>query len=684
MKKVALILVGLLMRLPSLCQQEVDLPIFQQQLENLAEQQDGEPEDDSYLQLLTQLQKNQLDLNSVEASELTELRIITAIQAENLVRYRKLLGKFISIYELQAVPGWDVSTIRKALPYVRVGNAIELSDNLKQRFANGQHTLLLRLQQVLEKSNGYLRPDTVAARYPGSPVKAFFRYKYNFRNLLQFGVTGEKDAGEQFLKGNQRSGFDFYSVHLFARKIGVVKSLAIGDFSVNMGQGLIQWQSLAFKKTFLVTNLKRQSDVLKPYNSSGEYNFMRGCGVTIGLKNISVTAFASFHRLDANINTDTSQTDLNFASSVTSSGYHRTATEVAKRNAISQTATGASISLNKTGFHVGFNAVAFNFSSPLNRTLRPYNQFAFQGKNWFNYSVDYAFTWRNFHFFGEAAVDKKSSKAIVASVLASLDRRVEASLLYRNIERSYQTLYGNAFTESTSPSNEKGLFTGISVKPLPFVKIDAYADVFSFPWLRFRVDAPTTGSEYLVQLTYSPNKQTEIYTRFKTESKATNLSGTSLPFHLVFIRPKESWRTHIAFNISRQFSLNQRVEVLWFDRHQKDRAQQGFLMFAEGTYRPLKTRMSLNSRLQYFETGGFDSRIYAFERDVLYSYSIPEFSGKGLRYYINFNWDLTSRLTVWYRWAQTVYSNRKWISSGLDKIEGNKRSEVKLQILYNF
>ncbi|MBL0144814.1 MAG: hypothetical protein IPP48_02690 [Chitinophagaceae bacterium] len=61
-------------------------------------------------------------------------------------------------------------------------------------------------------------------------------------------MLGEKDAGEQFFKGNQKQGFDFYSTHLFARNIGIVKALALGDFTVNMGQGLTQWQSLAFKK----------------------------------------------------------------------------------------------------------------------------------------------------------------------------------------------------------------------------------------------------------------------------------------------------------------------------------------------------------------------------------------------------------------------------------------------------
>ncbi len=68
------------------------------------------------------------------------------------------------------------------------------------------------------------------------------------------------------------------------------------------------------------------------------------------------------------------------------------------------------------------------------------------------------------HVFGEAAIDKNRSKAFIGGLLASLDKTVDASVVYRNIEKSYQALYGNAFTESTYPTNEKGLFSDLSIK----------------------------------------------------------------------------------------------------------------------------------------------------------------------------------------------------------------------------
>ena len=95
-------------------------------------------------------------------------------------------------------------------------------------------------------------------------------------------------------------------------------------------------------------------------------------------------------------------------------------------------------------------------------------------------------------------------------------------------------------------------------------------------------------------------------------------------------------------------------------------------------------KFSANIRLQYFETDGYDSRIYAYENDVLFSYSIPVFYDKGYRYYFNLNYDFTRKLSCWFRWAQTIYKNKSTVGSGLDEIEGNKKTEIKVQLQYVF
>jgi hypothetical protein len=262
---------------------ETTTTITEQQLENITENnEDLETEDDSYLQQMMQYIKNPVNLNTADAAELNLLRVLTPIQVQNFILYRNLVGKLVDLYELQAVPGWDIRTIQKIRPYISVSLQVSIANTFGNRMRGGDHSILIRASQVPERSKGYLIDSSTATNfYPGSPQKLLFRYKYVYKNLFQYGIVGEKDAGEQFFKGKQKLGFDFYSAHIFVRKMGIIKSLAIGDFTVNLGQGLTQWQSLAFKKSVDVVNIKREADVLRPYNSAGEINFHRGIGITL-------------------------------------------------------------------------------------------------------------------------------------------------------------------------------------------------------------------------------------------------------------------------------------------------------------------------------------------------------------------------------------------------------------------
>lgn len=654
-------------------------PVTEQQLENLTDADQAETEDDSYLQQLEHFRKSPVNLNTADAAELKELRMITDLQIANLVTYRKLFGHLVSIYELQAVPSWDIITIRKLLPFVTIAISFSARDNIRRRLTEGDHSLLLRMSQVLERSAGFDK-TTAGARYLGSPQRVFFRYRYSYKNLLQFGLAGDKDAGEQFLKGVQSKGFDFYSFHFFIRNAGIIRSLAIGDFTVNMGQGLVQWQSLAFKKSAEVMGIKRQSPVLRPYNSAGEFNFHRGAGITISKGKFESTVFASVRKVSANLAADTLSQE-EYITSFLTSGYNRTASEVADRNRLRQTTFGGNIRYTAGPFHMGLNGIYYRFSLPVQKRDEPYNLYAINGDKWYNLSTDYSYTYKNLHFFGEAAIDKDHHKAFINGVLVSVDPRADVSLLHRSISKKYQAINVNAFTESTYPSNESGLYAGIAIRPANEWRFDMYGDIYKFPWLKYLVDAPSCGKDFLVQLTYTPSKQVEIYTRYRNENKQGNQADNSTVMNYLVQLPRQNWRTQISYRIHPAVTIRNRCEMIWYD-HKGENKQTGFLTFFDYVHRPLLKPYSAVLRLQYFETDGYNSRLYAYENDVLYSYSIPVFYDKGYRYYLTVNYDWNQKISFWLRWAQTIYRGKNIIGSGLDEINSNKRSEIKVQIRF--
>jgi hypothetical protein len=98
--------------------------------------------------------------------------------------------------------------------------------------------LLLRISQTLEEKKGFSPPTkTSIVRYADSPVKSLLRYKYANPKNLSIGFTIEKDEGEN-------NWTDFTSFHVQIQNKGILKNLIVGDYQLQMGQGLATGEGL--------------------------------------------------------------------------------------------------------------------------------------------------------------------------------------------------------------------------------------------------------------------------------------------------------------------------------------------------------------------------------------------------------------------------------------------------------
>jgi hypothetical protein len=306
-----------------------------------------------------------------------------------------------------------------------------------------------------------------------------------------------------------------------------------------------------------------------------------------------------------------------------------------------------------------------------------------RGRQWKNTSVDYSYTWRNLHLFGEAAIDQGGHTAVLNGLLVSADPKVDLSFVHRKLSAAYQAVQGNAFTENTLPSNETGFYSGISIRPLTGWKLDAYLDFYRFPWLKYRVDAPGGGRDWVLQVSYTPNRETLLYSRYRKEIKTGNEGGDTVILRSTGLIARESWRTQLNYKLSAEWTIRSRVELSWYSVSGAG-SETGFLGLLDLLYRPMMKPWSGGLRLQYGETDGYNSRIYAYENDVLYSYAIPAFSGKGYRYYINVQLKAGEQFTFWAKWAQTLFLGKKYTESGEEEPPGIAGSQFKIQLRYIF
>ncbi|HTE24919.1 hypothetical protein [Flavitalea sp.] len=656
-------------------------------LETQASETEGEVDDDSYLVTLNEFRKHPLPINTADENIFRELRILTDLQIHQLISYRMLLGKLISIYELQAVPGWDLETIRKVLPYVVLNESEPVFKGIFSRLRSGNSNIIFRTSFVPQLSAGYLKADTGASGYTGSPLRLFARYQYNYKNLLQYGLLGDKDAGEQFFQGRQKMGFDFYSYHIFLRKMGMIQALALGDYTVSMGQGLIHWQSSGLRKNADAMMIKRQGPTLKPYRSAGEYNFNRGAGITLQRKRFSVTAFASYRQLSASMDRDENG---EYVSSFVTSGYHRTELELQKRKNLVALAAGGVLKYNFRQGSFSLNTVHYKFQFPLRPQDKPYDLYGINADRWSNYSVDYSYTFRNIHSYGEVAIDAKRKLALLQGFLIALDRKLDFSIVYRNLNNAYQSMAGSSFTENSAPSNEKGLYAGFSLRPASGWVINIYSDVCDSPWLRFKTDAPARGRGYLLQVINTPNKRVEIYTRFSNEQKWLNVSGSLLAEPEIQFVTRKEWRLQFSTQFTRSVLFRSRAALSWYGEVGNQMPKKGFLGFSDLVWKPMTGIVSGSARLQYFDMDDYNTRIYAYENGPLYDTSIPAFFETGWRYYLNIHlepvihkWKFDG-LDIWLKYGEIINQSVNSFGSGLDKINRSSRSEIKVQIMYAF
>lgn len=669
--------------------ENLDEDDIKQTIENTTSQTDNSDFDyNTLLEDLKQYAKNPINLNRADALQLAELGILSQVQIDNLLAYIDKYGKLIAIYELQAIPDLDLYTIKKILPFVTVNsNLDDVHVKTKNLIFKGDYQLFIKYQEVLEKAKGYksVEEGGSANGYLGSRYKLYTRFRYNYGTKLSYGFTLEKDAGEQFFKGTQKTGFDYYSAHLYLRDVSVFKVIALGDYTVNMGQGLIMWTGFGFGKSPIVMNVKKMSRVIRPYTSVSEFNYMRGAAFTIGIKkNIAITGFASYKKIDANVSQfDSLQSQVFEVTAIQQSGFHRTLAEVADKNAIGQLVVGGNISYNKRKYHIGLNTIYTQLSAPLKTSSNLYNQFDFRGKRLLNASLDYHFLIKNFHFFGEEAISQNGGYGFLNGVMVGLGASVEMSIVHRYFSRNYQTLFARTFSESTTPQNEHGTYIGISIKPSRTIKIDGFFDWFKFPWIKFLVDRPTSGYEAFAQINYIPSKKVSLYTRYRHVSKEVNMSSNTGYFNELIHRKQDNLRFQVDAKVTDALTLSTRAEISFY-KTANSTLEKGYLIYQDLSYKALSFPLSFSARFALFQTEGFNTRIYAYEDDILYSFSIPAYQDRGMRYYLNAHWTIYKGIDLWLRFSQTYINNKKTIGTGLDELPKGTKSEIKAQIRFKF
>ena len=642
--------------------------IVESQINSIDEQTDAA----LIIEDLEKLAENPLNINAASPADFAKLYLLNEVQISNLMDYLREFGPVYTIFELQAIEGFTPELLQKMEPFIRFGPKEEKKP-VGESFSRISNQLLLRTTGTVQKAKGFLPNDEGNTPYEGNQYRYFTRYGFEAGKRISAGMTAEKDPGEAFFSGSNNQGFDFYSGYISANISKTLQNITVGDFLVRSGQGLVIWQGYTTGKSENVLGISKNGQGIRPSTGVDENLFFRGATTTLNFGRANLSFFFSGKNDDGNLAGNDS---LGFyVTSLQTSGYHRTGSEIADENSIRNTNFGGTFNYLFKNLKIGASFVSQQLNPPFIPVGELYNRYRFSGDKNLNGGIDYQFVSGKYQLFGEAAISKSGGKAVVQGVVINMNDQLGFSALYRHFDRNYQALWANTFAEGTNMSNESGLYLGARLLPIKYVTLSAYSDFYHSGWINYSTAAPASGSDVMFQASVNPSRYFDFYVRLKSEEKETKFIQDERYVNL----PEKINKLRIHFNYRKiqHITLKTRIE---FSKYKGTATENGWMIFQDFQYKPEKFPMSLFARIAYFNTDSYNSRIYAYENDLLYTFSVPAFYDSGFRSYLNFQYEITDKIDCWVKIANTSYTDKTLISSGYNEIQGNKRTELKFQL----
>ena len=623
-----------------------------------------------------------LALNGASREDLRLLCILTDDQLDQLFKHIAKNGPLISSYELQAILGFDLATIQLLLPFVsiEVGSDNYHSRALWHKGLEARNSYgLMRYERTLENKRGYQHgKNQNKVPYTGSPNKLFTRLSIKHLSGWELGLSARKGAGEAWTwdPATQRYGLAPWRFYWLVRDKKRIKTLVVGDYAVGYGQGVVINAGFSIDKSSETIKVIRTNNLgIRPHTSVAT-TALRGMAVTWQWHPIALTMYYSNVDLDGQVRTHTSL-GSQYVRSVSRNGYYRTQSEIAKKGQVNEQVIGSTLVYKgpTRGAELGINVLYSHYSLPIYPDTKHGNPLRFSGQHHANRSLFYRYLWQNFHFFGEGALSRDGGKAAVIGAVASLSGYADATVLWRYYGQNFNSPYGKSFREnSSSNSNERGIYLGARVKPWHRLHLDAYYDYFYFPWC---LGKPRTGHSWLAKATYQPTTTSLVSLQYKTAIKPHRVAKTKN----TTVGTRQNYQLCWQYALSK--AINLKSEVQCSSYQQLGAPTWGYAAAQNVAYRIRK--FQLKGRVAWFSAKETSNRLYFYEPNVLYTgFKFRPYQGRGMHYRLLVCYQPTAAFRLELKYALTYRMDQDKIGSGQETIRGNSQNGVTLQAIFKF
>lgn len=669
---VAGIIIALLLNLLML-QAQQDEDIIHEHLLILSGQAGQEGDTDTTLrEWLTDKYLNPVSVHTAGLSELMEVPFMTLTIAEGILSYRKerTVNRIEDLLNVEGVTEEDYALIS---PYISTDVSTDYASagrkNLQELFRDTKlkGNMIMRYRRNAQLQEGFVRPDS-AGGYLGGPAHLYQRFQLH-SGYWSVNYTQEKDPGEA---ASYPFGMDFRSWHVSLRDAGPVNRIVAGDYSLQYGQGLVfGGRGLTGKSPETAALMLRSERGIRPYSSSSESGFFRGLALSAGEK-LQGDLFWSRRSLSA------SERGVDSTGRPLEGGLHRTFNERSKKGTLDEELAGLRLKTVQKHIRAGLTLYSLQYNRMVD--FPGYSSHERDTRH-IMMSADIRAYFNEISVFGEAAADRNRNPGVLAGMQHSFAESGKLLLLYRRYSTSFFSPFSNAFGEGGLNQNESGLFISLTHRISSRVKVAVYTDQYRFPGSSYYSRQPGGGTEYYAIVRIRPAVHSEFSIQWRQEEKIRDrsVSGERVAVQSSTLKRQVrlQWEQEKG-----SFRYRSRAEFSYY-RNAERKGNTGFLLFQDLRWQPAQ-KLRINSRISFFDTSGYEARIYQFENDMLYLMTSKALFGQGRRWYLLIKYTPSDFMDFWLKYAFTKHEHTDANGSGLNTIYSAQKNEIGVQMRIRF
>ncbi len=639
--------------------------------------------DDELLEELYEVFCHPLNLNDLNADELRNLPWLTEVQVLDVLDYVDRHRPLLSVGELMAVRSLDYRSRRLLQLFCVAGEMKAERKSVWERLARSRQELVARTDVPLYTKMGFANyPAEVLEEYPnrvyrGNRLYHGLRYAMRMDRQLEAGFQLEKDVGER--------GVDYWSGYGVLHGLGRLRTLAVGDYRVGWGQGLVVNTSTALGKLMMLSRVGRLDQGIRRHSSMMESNYLRGLAATVDVgRSWQLAGYASLRNVDGTL-----ANEGRAVSTLKTDGLHRTQNERMKRGNLERSDVGMHVAWAKGVWQVSASAAYTHFSLPLHPVFTTaatrYRKYNAAGSDFGAYGLAYGWNESRVKVTGESALSSTGGWATLNTLQAEV-WGTKLTLLQRYYSARYVAMNGKAFGENRQTQNEGGVFAALQRNVSRRLTVNGFVDWMYFPWKKYQVSNRSQGFDVMVQMQWEKSERTSLNLRYRTKSKQKDWPSTgagSMAWNTTHnLRLQHVWRTGGPWSL--------KTSLLGSMAHFGTDTHLGMALSETASVQPTtsvgkQNRVKGSVTLTYFNTDGYSARLFLYEPSLLYTFGIGSFYDHGLRTALLCHVPLLKgRLTLIGKVGSTHYFNRQTIGTGLDQILHNHREDLQLQVKWKY